>query len=483
MAIVGAGMSGICAAVKLEHAGFPQYTVFEKAQEVGGTWRENTYPGLSCDVPSRFYSYSFAPNPDWSTNFSPGPEIWGYFRRVADASGVRHKIRFGEEIVSARWDDAGHWSLRTAAGAEHEAEVLIAACGVLHHPRMPSIEGLGEFAGDMFHTARWDHSVPLDGRRVGVIGTGSTGVQITCALAERARRFVLFQRTPQWVLPVPAHRYSRLARHAFQRFPRLNELSYHGYMRLFEVTFGRAVAERGWQRRSIAALCRANLRTVRDPALRARLTPDYEPMCKRLIISGGFYRAVQRPNVDLVTDAIERIEPGGVRTSDGMLHELDVLALATGFDAHAYLRPMQVTGAGGVSLDDAWAPEPHAYMTVAIPGFPNLFTMLGPHSPFGNQSLVAVAETQMDYVISWLRTLREGRAGAVAPTAEATERFNAQLREAMGDTVWMTGCQSWYIGADGLPMNWPWRPERYREMLRSPAEADFERSPAAVNGS
>lgn len=479
VAIIGAGMSGICAAIKLDDAGFHDYTIYEKASEVGGTWRENTYPGLSCDVPSRFYSYSFAPNPDWSTNFSPGAEIWDYFRRVADRHGVRRHIRFGDEVVAARWDE-GCWQLRTASGHEAQAEVLIAACGVLHHPRMPQIEGLESFGGASFHSARWDHSVPLDGRRVGVIGTGSTGVQITCALAPRVDRFALFQRTPQWILPAPQHAYSAVTRRAFNRWPRLNELSYQAYMRLFEITFGTAVVRSGWQRTAVDRLCRLNLRTVRDPDLRRRLTPDYDPMCKRLVISGSFYGAVQRPNVDVVTDPIERVTERGVLTRDGRLHDLDVLVLATGFDAHAYLRPMEVLGAEGRTLDEAWAPEPHGYMTIAVPGFPNFFTMLGPHSPFGNQSLVAVAETQMDYVVSWLRVLREGHVTAVAPTARATERFNAQVRDAMRDTVWTTGCASWYLGADGLPMNWPWTPDRYREMLRTPALEDFELSVPSI---
>lgn len=239
-------------------------------------------------------------------------------------------------------------------------------------------------------------------------------------------------------------------------------------------TVFRAVVQPGWQRRLISAVCRWNLRTVRDPELRRKLTPDYQPMCKRLIASSGFYRAVQQPNVELVTDGITRVEPGGVRTRDGVLHELDVLVLATGFDAHAYVRPMQLTGVDGVDIDDAWRDGPRAYRTVALPGFPNFFMLMGPHSPFGNYSLVAIAEVQARYAMRCIDAWRTGAIDAVAPTAEATDEFNQQMRAAMPNTVWVTGCQSWYLGKDGLPELWPWTPEKHRAMLREPDLTEFE---------
>jgi len=479
VAIIGAGMSGLCMGIKLQQAGFHDYTIFEKAGEVGGTWRENTYPGLSCDVPARFYSYSFESNPGWSSSFAAGREIWDYFLRVADRHGLRRHIRFNEEIVHSRWED-GRWRLRTAAEQELTADVLVSACGVLHHPRMPDIEGLHDFAGAVFHSARWDHAVPLDDRRIGVVGTGSTGVQIATNLAYRAAKLCVFQRTAQWVLPLPNMRY-RVTPLLLRRVPSLNRLAYRAAQAFMEHGIGRAVIEPCWQRTVIGAACRLNLRMVRDPVLRRRLTPDYEPMCKRLVMSGRFYRAMQQPAVDVVSDPIDHVEPAGVVTRDGALHELDVLVLATGFDAHAFLRPAELVGEGGVKLDDVWSPEPHAYRTVALPGFPNFFMIMGPHSPFGNQSLIAVAETQANYVVEWLRMLRSGRVAQAAPTLEATSRYNDDMRKAMPSTVWVTGCRSWYIGADGVPMNWPWTPGRHRELLRQPNLADFDvRRPAAV---
>ena len=454
--------------IKLKQAGIDSFTIYEKAARVGGTWRENTYPGLECDVPSRFYSFSFEPNPDWTKYYSPGSEIQRYFEGVAETYGMRSHIRFGKEVERAEFED-GSWRIRMRDGEETEADFLISACGVLHHPRYPDIPGLESFAGDVFHSARWDHSVALEGRRIGMIGTGSTGVQITCALSQVAGRLEIFQRTAQWVFPGQNPSYRALTRRIMRRFPILNRLSYRFWQKYFEHLIGRAVVEPGWQRRFVDALCRLNLRRVRDPLLRAKLTPDYDPMCKRLVVSADFYKAVQQPNVDVVTKAIERVEPEGIVTRDGKLHPLDVLVLATGFDAHAYLRPIALTGPGGHTLDDAWRDGPRAYRTVGVPGFPNFFMLMGPHSPIGNQSLVIVAETQADYVMKLIQMFREGRIDSVAPTVEATERFNREMRDAMPATAWVTGCNSWYLGKDGLPELWPWTPERHREMLRTPS--------------
>lgn len=470
-------MSGLCMGAKLRIAGIEDFTIHEKAGDVGGTWRENRYPGLSCDVPARFYSYSFAPNGGWSSAFAPGPEIHRYFRRFADDSGLAAHIRFGSEIVRAAFRD-GRWHLRASDGHDDVADVLVTATGVLHHPRVPAVEGLEHFAGRAFHSARWPDDLTraaLASKLVAVIGTGSTGTQLTAALAGQVKGFKLFQRTPQWIMPVPNHEYSRVTRAAFQRFPALSRLAYRAYDRVFEATFGTAVVKQGWQRRLIAATCRANLRlAVRDRDLRRRLTPDYEPMCKRLVMSTGFYPALQSPEVELVTEPIERIASGGIVTADGRLHRAEVIVFATGFDFHAYMRPMEVIGEGGVTLAQAWADGPRAYRTVTLPGFPNLFMLMGPHSPVGNQSLIAVAEAQARYALRFIELLRAGRIARVSPTAEATDSFNAQLRTALPQTVWTTGCVSWYLGRDGLPELWPWTPARHREMLHEPELCDYE---------
>ncbi len=463
VAVVGAGMSGICVAIALLRNGIDDFAIYEKADEVGGTWRENTYPGLTCDVPSRVYQYTFASKPDWTHMFSPGGEIQAYFRGVADQFALRDRIRFGTEIVSARFD-GDRWVLRTDAGEESSVDFLISATGVLHHPRMPSIPGLDDFGGHAFHSARWDHSVPLGGRRVAVIGNGSTGVQITCGLAGVAGRLSLFQRTPQWVVRTPNPRYSRFAGAAHRALPWLDRFTYRAYSVAFD-TFAVALTKPGLRRRAMSALCRLSLRGVRDPELRRALTPDYQPLCKRLVVSGGFYDAIQRDDVELVTAGIDHVERRGIVTEDGVLHEADVLVLATGFDTHAFFRPMRLFGRDGIAADEVWRDGPWAYQTVALPGFPNFFMMLGPHSPVGNLALTTVAESQADHIVGWIQRWRRREFDTVEPTAEAAERFNARLRAAMPDTVWTTGCDSWYLNKDGVPEVWPFTPAAHRAML------------------
>ncbi|MFI0444781.1 flavin-containing monooxygenase [Actinomadura sp. 6N118] len=471
--IVGAGMSGLCMAIALRQAGVHDFTIYEKAGAVGGTWRDNTYPGLTCDVPSRFYQFSFATNPDWTHLYSPGAEIWAYLDRIADRYGVREHIVFGAEVTAAR-HTGERWQIETSTGVRDEADFLVTATGVLHHPRIPRIPGLDTFKGAAFHSARWDHGVPLQSRRIAVIGTGSTGVQITTDLAGTASRLLLFQRTAQWILPARNRPYGRLTRAAHRRLPVLDRLGYRWHEFVISKVLSEAIIRPGWQRNVIGALCRRNLEKVADPELRRKLTPPDQPMCKRLIASGGFYDAVQRDDVELVTDAISHVEPHGIVTGDGRLHEIDVLVLATGFDAHAYVRPMELVAPDGRTLDEAWQDGPHAYRTVAMPGFPNLFFLMGPHSPIGNYSLVAIAEAQAAYITGWIRRHRAGLVTAMAPKPEATAAYNEAMRKALPRTIWTSGCSSWYLGKDGLPELWPWTPREHAHMLAKPAFAEFD---------
>lgn len=471
--IVGAGMSGLCMAAMLRHAGITDITIIEKADEVGGTWRDNTYPGLSCDIPSRFYQFTFAPKPDWSKFFSPGAEIDRYFRHIATDLDIRRHIRFGTTVSEARFED-GRWCVRTDRGDEIVVDFLVAATGILREPRYPDIAGLEDFHGPVMHSARWDHSFDPAGKRVAVIGTGSTGVQIVCGLEPVTDELKLFQRSAQWVVPIPNPSYSKPLDAVRRRLPVLNALAYHGYLSVFEF-LATALVRPGWQRRLISALCRANLRTVADPDLRRRLTPDYQPMCRRLVISAGFYRAMQRDNVSLVDTAIDHIDERGVVTSDGRVHEVDAIVLATGFDAHAFMRPMNIVGHNGVTLDEHWAEGPTAHLGVGLPGFPNFFMLMGPHSPVGNYSLTAIAEHQGGHILRWIQRWQDGQLDAVAPTAAATDGFNAEMRAAMPGTVWATGCTSWYLGKDGVPELWPWTPDVYRHRLRAePNLADYD---------
>jgi cation diffusion facilitator CzcD-associated flavoprotein CzcO len=471
--VIGAGMSGVGAGCKLRAAGVRDFTIYEKGAGVGGTWRENTYPGLHCDIPSRIYGYSFAPNPDWPHQFSSGGDIWAYVERVVDEHGLREHIRCNTALESARWDGEA-WQLQLADGSTDSCDVLIAATGLLHHPRVPEIEGLDDFEGECFHTARWNHEVDLQDRRVGVIGTGATGIQLVAEIASAVEQLDLFQRAPQWILPIPNWRTPRLIRGLLNQVPQLNGAVYHGWRLLFEQTVGRAAIQPGPSRTLVGAVARANLRlAVSDPELRAKLTPDFEPLCKRILMSSRFYGEVQRPNVEVVTEPIARVLPAGVETADGVLHELDLLIMATGFDSHAYMRPIELVGEDGLRLEDAWREGIRAYRSVAMPGFPNFFMLLGPNSPGASTSLTVAAETQADYAIRWIGEIQAGRVRSVAPTREATDSFNAAVRRAMPKTAWTSGCQSWYLGVDGLPELWPWMPDRHRAMLRGLQWSDF----------
>jgi cation diffusion facilitator CzcD-associated flavoprotein CzcO len=468
-------MAGILAAIKLREAGIADVALYEKGDRLGGTWRDNTYPGIACDVPSHLYSYSFAPNPEWSHTFAAGPEILAYLEAVARDHGVDQIARLGVEVTSLEWRD-GRWHLETATGEHDEGDVVIAATGVLHHPHVADLEGLDTFAGAAFHSARWDHTVPLDGARVGVVGTGSSAVQITSALAGRVPDLRLFQRTAQWVMQVPNRTIAEELRQHYRAEPEAMVETRIELGKMFDEGFANAVIDaESPAAAQLEELCRANLeQNVRDPDLRERLRPTYRAACKRLVLSPDFYDAIQRPGTSLVTAPIERVEPAGIRTADGELHELDVLVLATGFRVDRFLRPIEVRGRDGVRLEDLWAQRPSAYLSVSVPELPNLFLLNGPNGPVGNFSLIDVAELQMGYVLQLLEPLREGTATEVCARAEAAERFEAERVEAAKRTIWVTGCRSWYLDDRGIPAAWPWPVTRFRAVMQQPDLADYE---------
>lgn len=473
--VIGAGMAGVLSGIRLRQAGYEDWVVYEKGDSVGGTWRENTYPGLSCDVPSHIYSYAFEPNPDWSQRFSPGAEIRRYFEGVADKYGILPRIRFNEEVERLEFR-GGRWHLALKSGRRDEADVVIAATGVLHHPMIPEIPGLASFEGACFHSARWDHAVPTDGKRVGVIGTGSTAIQITSALVPSVAKFSLFQRTPQWIAPQENAFYTDAEKSAYRADPIAFRKMADGLAKAFHETFSNGVVDAGSeQMKNLEAACRENLeKSVRDPVLREKLRPNYRAACKRLIMSGDFYDAIQQPNAELVTEGIERIEPKGVRTKDGRLHELDVLVLATGFRVDRFLRPMKVRGRDGVDLEDVWKDRPNAYLSISIPSFPNLFMLNGPNGPVGNFSLITIADMQLHYVLQLVEELRAGRGREISASESAMKRFSEEFDQAARKTIWATGCRSWYLDARGVPAVWPFTYQRFTEEMAKPVLANYE---------
>lgn len=472
--VIGAGVAGISTAHVLQEQGFTDWVVLEKGADVGGVWFWNHYPGLTCDVPSQIYQFAFAPKPDWEKIWATGPQIQQYHRDVVDRLGLAEKIRCNTEVLAAEFDDAtATWALTLNTGETMTADVVVCATGVLHNPAIPDIEGLADFDGDVVHTARWDDSLATEGRRIAVIGTGSTGVQVVSALQPKAKHLTHFVRSPQWVLWAPMRLPQvGLISQLFSRAPKVLDQVHQGLLWGSGI-LADIVTTPSWRRRAVQAYARLSLRAQVPSSMREDLTPDYEPLCKRQVVSGTYYSALKARNASLVTEGIERIEAGGVRTADGTLHEADLLVLATGFRAHDYMRPMRVTGRDGRKLDDAWADGPRAYRMTAIPGFPNLFTVLGPNSPTGSISLQFSAELTARYIAQWLDRFRRGEVAEVEVTEEATESFNRQVAEAMGPTVWNTGCNSWYFTEGGSIDLWPFDRKTMVRMLSAPDDADF----------
>lgn len=474
--VIGAGMAGILSGIKLREAGFSDISIYEKADRVGGTWRENRYPGLTCDVPSHAYTFTFEPNPEWSHRFPPGPEIQNYFEDATRKYGIEERIRFNQPIEACE-HRGGRWQIETKSGLRDEADVVIAATGVLHHPNLPDIQGLDDFQGALFHTARWDRDVPLDGRRIGVIGNGSTGVQIVSALASRAGALYQFQRTAQWIMPSENPTYTEEEKASFRADPeKLAEMKDFADSGPTIARFTDAITNPDSDAmKEIEDLVLANLeKSVRDDELREKLRPSYRAACKRLILSPNYYEAIQHANAELVTDAIARVEAEGVRLENGRLVALDVLALATGFRADRFMRPMKIIGRGGVDLDDVWAKRPHAYLSISIPEFPNFFMLNGPNGPVGNFSLIDIAERQMAYIGRLIDLLRGGRCRQVSASPVAMARFDEERIEAAKGTIWATGCRSWYLDAEGVPASWPWSQQRFREEMLEPRLEDYE---------
>lgn len=447
--IIGSGVGGILMAIKLIKRGWRDFVILEKAQTLGGTWRDNVYPGVACDVPAHVYVYSFAHNPWWTSRYANGPSIWKYYHDVAKRYGVLPHIQYGKEVERADFDGA-RWTVTTKDGGSYRADIVIGATGRLHHPKTPDIPGAASFAGPSFHTARWDRNVSLKGKRVGLIGAGSSAVQMLSNVVGEVKQITLFQRTPQWVFPVEDTPIPLWKRLAYRLVPGLAHRTYEAMLKESNER-GKLAFEDPSARAARDKTCTDALARIRDPELRAKITPNYAVGCKRLVMSNKWYDAVQQPNVEVVTTGIERIEPRGVVTQDGQLREFDILVFATGFDAHAYIRPIQLHGEGGVTLEDVWRDLPLTYRSVAIPHMPNFFMVNGPSSPGGSASIVGIIETQAAYLFQLFEHI-VAKGVAVAPRADVSQAWLATVRERARGSVWATGgCQSWYLDHTGTP--------------------------------
>jgi cation diffusion facilitator CzcD-associated flavoprotein CzcO len=486
VAIVGTGFAGLGIAIRLAQCGVTDFLVLERAGDVGGTWRDNTYPGAACDVPSHLYSFSFAPNPTWTRSFSAQAEIHAYLRDCVDRFGIRPHLRFHTEVLAARWDDAAqHWHLQTTTG-ELTAQVLLGGMGALSEPSIPDLPGLADFTGTVFHSARWDHDHDLTGERVAVVGTGASAIQFVPQIAGTAAHVDVYQRTPAWVVPRLNRRFGPAERAVYRRFPAFQRLmraaiywSRESYVLGFTgapslMRLPRAVARRHLRRQ------------VSDPRLREILTPDYTVGCKRVLISNDFYPAVARPDVDVVPHGVAEVRTRSIVDADGVERPADTIIFGTGFHVTDFPFGRRVRGREGRLLSDHGDGSMQAYRGTTVHGFPNLFLLTGPNTGLGHSSMVFMMEAQFAYILAALRHMARTGATSIEVRADAQERYNAALQERLRRTVWNTGgCSSWYLDAKGNNTTlWPDFTFRFRQQTRRLDVAAYQvrTAPLAVPG-
>jgi cation diffusion facilitator CzcD-associated flavoprotein CzcO len=480
IAIIGSGFGGLGAAIRLKQEGFGDFVVLERAGDLGGTWRDNTYPGCACDVQSHLYSFSFAPNPEWSRSFSPQPEIQAYLQRCADEFGVRGHVRFHHEVTAAQWDEDGkRWTIETSRGPL-TASVLVMASGALSDPIVPALPGLDRFRGRVFHSARWDHAFELDGKRVAVIGTGASAVQFVPAIQPKVAKLHLFQRTPPWVLPHTDRPLRAGERSLFRRFPAAQRAARRA---IYTAREGMMLGFRhpGVMRLAERTALRHLRKSIADPALRKKLTPDFTLGCKRVLLSNHYYPALARPNVEVVTDGIAEVRENAIVGADGVERPVDAIIFGTGFRPTDPPLAPYVRGRGGKTLAQAWAGSPKAHLGTTVVGFPNLFILMGPNTGLGHTSVVYMIEAQVEHLLGALRHLDAAGAAALEPRPEAQTAFVASVDERMRGTVWVSGgCASWYLDPTGRNSTlWPDFTWRYRQRAARFDPAEYLATPAA----
>ncbi|MGI5528590.1 flavin-containing monooxygenase [Streptomyces syringium] len=496
VAVIGAGFGGLGAAVRLRREGITDFVVLERADGVGGTWRDNTYPGCACDVPSHLYSFSFAPNPEWPRAFSGQPHIRAYLERVADIFGLRPHLRFNAEVRSLRWDsDELRWEIDSAAGPL-TADVVVSATGPLSDPKIPDVPGLGTFPGKIFHSSRWDHGYDLRGKRLAMIGTGASAAQIVPAVQPDVERLTLFQRTAPWVLPRFDRRITAAERWLHTRVPATRALR-RGLLWTVRELQVSAFTKRTKELGLVESLAKAHLRrAVKDPALRARLTPDYRLGCKRILLSSDYYPALAQPNVDVVASGLAEVRGSTLVAADGTETEADAIVFGTGFHVTDMPIAERVTGVDGITLAESWKDGMKALRGSSAAGFPNFLTLIGPNTGLGNNSLILIIEAQLNYLADYLRQLDTlGGRAALDARPSAVNAWARMVRTRMEHTVWSSGgCDSWYLDAHGNNTTlWPGTTAEFRKvtrrvdlaeyrLLRLPRRAPVERPVAAEAG-
>jgi cation diffusion facilitator CzcD-associated flavoprotein CzcO len=484
--VVGSGFGGLSMGHSLKQAGIESFTILEKAQELGGVWRDNTYPGAACDVPSHLYSFSFEPHYPWSCRYGKQAEILDYLRHVARKHDLLRHVRFGCEVLGADWDETrALWRIRLRGGEVIEANILVSAVGQLHQPQIPQLKGLENFKGHAFHSARWDHGYDFNNKTVAVVGTGPSAVQLVPELAKQVKKLHLYQRSPGWCVPKFDRTYRGWERKLIERFPVLHDLDrarvFWGFELLNAALLRTPVlgtAAKGFMRGSAELLKRVQLR---NPELRAKLTPDYPIGCKRTLLSNEWLKTLASPQVEVVTEGIEEVTAEGIRSSDGRVRKVDAIVWGTGFASTEFLAPMEIRGRGGQSLRERWNKGAEAYLGMSVSGFPNLFVVYGPNTNLGAGSIIYMLERQTRYIAQAATALRDRALASLEVKVDVQHAFNVMLQQRNKTSVYEAGCHSWYLTADGRNTNtWVGYMSEYGRLTRRPKLAHYHLEPAVA---
>ncbi len=475
--IIGTGFAGVCAAIRLKQAGIDTFTILERSSDVGGTWRDNTYPGAACDVASHLYSFSFEPNPDWSNQFSGQKEIHEYIKHCIAKYGIGKHIQFNQNVSSSVFNEAtGQWRVSTTNGEAHQANVLINGMGPLNRPSLPNIEGLKDFEGAMFHSSEWDHTYDIHNKRVAVIGTGASAIQIVPAIADKVAHLDLYQRTAPWIIPKHDKPISERTHRLFRMFPFLQKLQRAQFYFINELTVIMLVTKPSLAKHLEKLVLKFIGYKVRDPELRKKVTPDFTIGCKRILLSNNYYPALSKPNVEVVTDSIVRVEKDAIVTANNERRQVDAIILSTGFEASEYPKGFVVKGLQGKSLEEAWKDGPEAYLGTVVTDFPNLFFIIGPNTGLGHTSMIYMIESQVNFIVDSVKKLAAKKASWMNVKPEVQTRYNAELQAKLKTTVWQSGgCKSWYQTKSGKNTAiWPGFTFTFRNRTKRVNERDFE---------